>query len=513
MNKSIVRVMAVVAVAGLAAWLSGCQCGQAKPAPAPKAKVVAGCPAVRIEGDQATVSRSFPTGNASSSVVYLESTAPVEVAVGEAFMYTIKATNLTDCPLDDVVVWDKLPEQFELKGSDPKANLLPGNVAEWQLGAMGPNETKTITAQLASKAAGQMTHCAKVKWDTSMCRSITVVAPKLQLAKTLPASVLVCDDIPVKLVVSNTGTGSIRGVTVTDTLPAGLTTPDGKSSVTFDAGVLAAGQAKEFAFVAKAAKPGQYTNAAQAKSEGGMTADATAAVVVKQPVLTIAKTATETQFAGRNIDYAITVTNTGDTDAANVVLTDAVPAGTTFVSATDGGQLVGSTVTWNMAKLAPNGSAKVGMTVRADAMGKITNSATATAVCAAPVTATAATEVKGVPAILLEVVDVADPIEVGGQETYTITVTNQGTIPDTGIKIVATLEDSQAFVSCGGATAGKAEGQVVTFEPLASLAAKARAEWKVTVKALKAGDVRFKVVMTSEFLKRTVEETEATQQY
>jgi hypothetical protein len=48
---------------------------------------------------------------------------------------------------------------------------------------------------------------------------------------------------------------------------------------------------------------------------------------------------------------------------------------------------------------------------------------------------------------------------------------------------------------------------------LASLAPKAKATWQFTVKALKAGDVRFKATLTTAELGRGVEETEATQLY
>ena len=56
-------------------------------------------------------------------------------------------------------------------------------------------------------------------------------------------------------------------------------------------------------------------------------------------------------------------------------------------------------------------------------------------------------------------------------------------------------------------------GNTVTFQPLPSLAPKAKATWRVTVKALKAGDVRFTAVMNTDQLTRPVQETEATHLY
>ncbi|HOK97035.1 MAG TPA: hypothetical protein PKW71_13025, partial [Anaerohalosphaeraceae bacterium] len=109
--------------------------------------------------------------------------------------------------------------------------------------------------------------------------------------------------------------------------------------------------------------------------------------------------------------------------------------------------------------------------------------------------------------------DVSDPIEVGGNETYIITVTNQGSAQDTNISIKAMLEESMQYVSSSGATSGSFADGTVTFAPLPNLAPKAKATWQVVVKAVKPGDVRFKVVMNTDQLSRSVEETEATHFY
>jgi uncharacterized repeat protein (TIGR01451 family) len=213
------------------------------------------------------------------------------------------------------------------------------------------------------------------------------------------------------------------------------------------------------------------------------------------------------------VSYSIKVGNKGDAAAAGTVVTDTLPAGVAFVSATDGGTFANGVVTWNLGSLAPNAEKTVGITGKGTAQGRQCNKADAKATCAEPVSATACTEVKGLAALLLEVIDISDPIEVNGQETYEITVTNQGTAVDTNIKIDCTLEDAQAYVSSSGATAGTATGQKVSFAPLASLAPKAKAQWKVVVKALKAGDIRFAVQLDSDVTERPVNETESTHQY
>jgi len=80
--------------------------------------------------------------------------------------------------------------------------------------------------------------------------------------------------------------------------------------------------------------------------------------------------------------------------------------------------------------------------------------------------------------------------------------------------VTCALEDSMQFVSAGGATQpASTAGQKVVFAPLASLNAKAAATWKVTVKALKEGDVRFGAVLNADQLERDVQETESTHFY
>src|SRR5205823_5284288 len=52
--------------------------------------------------------------------------------------------------------------------------------------------------------------------------------------------------------------------------------------------------------------------------------------------LAITKTGPATANAGANVTYTLSVTNNGPSDAQNVLLTDTLPAGETFMSASEG---------------------------------------------------------------------------------------------------------------------------------------------------------------------------------
>lgn len=453
-------------------------------------------------------SRIYPSGG----VVRLDMQMPREVTAGAAFDHTLKVTNLTDTIVTDVVVTERLPKNYKFQRSDPSAKADETKLV-WTLDSMDPKAVQLITVSGVATSADCLTHCATVTFQVPACASAEIIEPKLALTKTAPREVTLCDPFPVKFVVSNNGTGSVQGVKVQDTLPAGLTTADGRREVLFDAGTLAAGQSKEQTIQLKASKTGEYVNKAVATSASGMKAEAATTTTVRQPVLAITKSGPEKQYAGRPLTYKITVTNKGDSAAVNTVVEDTIPQGIPAVQASAGGTVSGSKVVWQLGTLAPNASRELTVSYTASQIGTLSNTATARAVCADQVTASATTAIQGIAAVLLEVVDTMDPVEIGSQTTYIITATNQGSIPSTDIEIVATLEEAQEFVSADGATSPTVQGRTIKFAPLGSLAARQKAAWRVVVKAAKPGDVRFTVAMNTAELGRPVDETEATQQY
>jgi len=328
----------------------------------------------------------------------------------------------------------------------------------------------------------------------------------------MPAEVILCDPIPVKLAVKNTGSSALTNVRVTDELPEGLAA-GGRRSVAFDAGSLRPGESKEFTFNATAGRTGKFTNPAKATSAEGLTAEDSKAVTVHQPVLEIACTAPAERFAGRPIEVCYTVKNTGDAPAAGTVVEVAMPSGASFRGASPGGTQSGGRVMWDLGTLAPGASKEVCLNAVSESIGTVTFSGSVKGTCAKPVSTTCSTKISGIPAILLEVIDIEDPIEVGKTETYQIEVTNQGSATDTNVRITCELEDAQEFVSGSGATAVTGQGRTVTMAPLAALPAKEKAVWRVVVKANKAANVRFKTSLLSDQLTRPVEETESTNQY
>ncbi len=335
----------------------------------------------------------------------------------------------------------------------------------------------------------------------------------LAITKSMPPEATLCDPFEVTLIVRNQGLGTLNQVKVTDTLPAGLRTAKGDTSLVLDAGTLKPGAGTEFKFQLVAASAGVFENRVAVTSAEGGTAEATATTRVFAPSLALACAAPGSALINRPVEICLTVTNSGDAPDPQVIVRLPVPAGSTFTTATEGGTLADGVVTWNLAALPAHTARQVCATFTSPQPTSLAFTPSAHGQCAPATDSSCATEVRGIFAILLEVIDLADPVEVGQHVTYEIQVTNQGSSNGTQIKLTCPLPETQEFVSGSGPTTVRAEGGTVLIEPLATLAPKEKATWRVVAKAAKGGDTRFKVLLTSDQFSRPIEEYEATEQY
>lgn len=234
-------------------------------------------------------------------------------------------------------------------------------------------------------------------------------------------------------------------------------------------------------------------------------------LVASSPMVEISKKCPQLRYLGRDATFEITIANRGSGPAVNVVVSDVIAGGTEFVSADNNGVREGNNIVWRVGTLDAGQVRTLKVSVRCVTIGPVRNTAKVT--YCAEAAAECGFEIKGIPAILLECVDDPDPIEIGTQLTYTITVTNQGSQTGTNIKVECIVPPEQEFVKAGGATAGTAEGRNVKFATLPALAPKAKAAFTITVKGIKEADSRFRVKMMSDQTETPVEETESTHIY
>jgi uncharacterized repeat protein (TIGR01451 family) len=232
-----------------------------------------------------------------------------------------------------------------------------------------------------------------------------------------------------------------------------------------------------------------------------------------RPALALDCDVPATAPATRPVNVCLTLRNTGDDIESNSIVTLALPAGATATNVTDNGAVTATSVSWQISNLPVNTAKQVCAGITAPAGGDLVFNSTAAGSRGESAQSSCGTTLFGVHAILVEVVDLHDPIEVGREVTYVITITNQGDAPDTNLRVTCTIPDSQIFVRASGDTAVHVDDKAITMEPLPSLDGKAVAKWRISTLALRPDDSRFKVEVTGDQFTTPVDREESTQLY
>ncbi len=459
---------------------------------------------------------AYPTGEIATSAVMVDLLTPATARLGQNYEYQIHVTNLTNNALQNVVVNNDNFQNLGMVSSSPAAATNSGGKAVWNLGDFAAQETKVIKVTAKADKAGISSNCLGVTYNNVLCGAVQIVEPKLELSKTATPEALACDPIVLTYTASNKGTAVLENVVIKDTLPAGLTTADGKNTVELPVGTLAAGQSVDRTVSVKADKTGKFESAASAASGEVTAASKPAATVVRKPALAVTcAPASGKVFIGRDVTFNVTVKNTSDAVAAASKVTAALPAGSTLVSASDGGKAVGNGITWDLGNVAAGQERKLTFTVKPTGSGSVKSSVAVSGTCVDAKTSECAADVVGIPALLLSGGDDPDPVVLGDNTVYTLVLTNQGTAPLTNVKLVCTMDegDTMQYVSSEGPTTGTASGKTITFATIPTIAPKETRTYKVTIKALKEGQVSFKAEVNSTEITRTLIKTETTNFY
>ena len=187
------------------------------------------------------------------------------------------------------------------------------------------------------------------------------------------------------------------------------------------------------------------------------------------------------------------------------------------MNSSDGGRhdFASRTVSWFVGDLTPGQSREVSMEVVAVNTGEHKHKATVTAARGLKNDAEIITRVEGLSALLMELVDLDDPVEVGSETAYEIRVTNTGSKTETNLRLICTIPDKMEFRGAKGAADCKfqVKGKEVIFEVVPRLAPRADAIYRVKVRGIAPGDLRFLARITADGLTVPVHKEESTKVY
>jgi uncharacterized repeat protein (TIGR01451 family) len=367
--------------------------------------------------------------------------------------------------------------------------VLDGDTVTWALGNLNPGSTgerhATVSVDgivaagsiLATEAAFADTASSSVTFESAT--RVEAEIPLELVVVANPDPVRPGETLDLELTVTNTGAFARSDVLLRLEIPDDMVslsenriTGNGiincpgnnfcepQERGTFEIGTLAAGEGVTFTVPARMA--GTTTDGTVASFEADVT-DSTGDIresgaslaVTNARVLELALTPSRNPVEPEDtVTYALTFglleTATG---APGATLALPLPAGTTFVSASDGGTLDKGVVEWSVGNLNPGDGGERYVTVSVDAgtdLGSIVEASACFSDASSPVrevTFVAATRVQ--PANPLEIVVTASPDAVRPGETMDveITVTNTGPFDRTGVVVTLEIPDGLTALS------------------------------------------------------------------
>jgi uncharacterized repeat protein (TIGR01451 family) len=416
-----------------------------------------------------------------------------------------------------MTVRDSVPDGVQYVRSDPPATV-DGNQLIWTLAPLAGGRSHSLQAVVRTTKPGPVTNTAVVQTRDGLRAehqaTTEVTVPQIGVQIKAPESAVLGSPLTYEIAVTNPGNGPATNVVLVDDFDGGLEHDTRANPLRMPVGVLAPGETKTIPLTLTARQAGRFMNRVVATADGNLTAKAEHAVAVQKAQVQVQLQGPKTRFLNREADWTITVNNAGEMPLANVVVRDQLPPELAFVSAGQGGQLVRNEVVWNLGTLQPGEQKAVQVKTNAVKMTpKALHVAVATADPGLKAQAESAIEINGLPAFRMEVSDRDDPVEVGGRTGYRIEVTNQGSLPGNQVTVAAVVPPQLRVVTANGPAQPRIEAGRVTFPPVDSLPPGQKMVYTVEVQALQAGDVRFRVELTSSTLTEPVIEEESTNVY
>jgi uncharacterized repeat protein (TIGR01451 family) len=439
--------------------------------------------------------------------------APAEIQVGKPAVFRVEVKNTGRVAAQGVEIRDQVPKGTQLLETNPKASIGARGELVWTLGKVEPGAAVSVEAKLMPVAEGEIGSVATVHFAAAASVRTVATKPQLVVETTGPKQVMIDDAMTLVITVSNPGTGVATGVVIEEHVPPGMQHPAG-AELEYQVGELRPGQSQTLELKLTAARAGAMSNVLIARADGLAQVQKEMPLEVVAPELKLAMSGPKNRYLERQATYELTVSNPGSAPARDVRLVAQLPNGLKFVNANNNGHYdeTTRTVHWALAELPVNETGTVQLTTLPVAIGQQTVCFRGTAERALTVEQEQQVSIDGIAAIRFQVVDVDDPIEIGGETTYEVHVLNQGSKDATNVRVTVTLPAGlQPIAAEGpGSLRHALEGNQIAFEPLARLSPKVDATYRVRVQGREAGDHRIRVQLQTDELQSPVTKEEST---
>jgi uncharacterized repeat protein (TIGR01451 family) len=444
----------------------------------------------------------------------IEKTAPSEIQVGKEATFQIKVRNVGRAAAHDVVVLDRVPKGTRFVNAAPSATQSPEGQLLWQLGTLQPGDESLVSVHLMPTVEGEIGSVAQVVFQAQASARTICTKPELTVQHTGPQKALIGDTVTFDITVTNPGSGAATGVVLEEDVPEGLGHVAGRE-LEFEIGTLRPGETRQMQLTLKAEKPGVIENVLLVRGDANLIAKDALQLEIVAPALDVSLSGPKIRYLERPATYEVAVSNPGTAPAREIELVTYLPKGLKFVSADHKGQYEAQNhaVYWSLEELPPDQTGVATLTLLPVETGEQKLTLEGRAEMGLQNSSEAVVQVDSLAELQFTVRDEADPIEVGSDTVYLITLTNSGSSAATNIQLAVNLPSQLKPVGGDGPTRVTVQGTELAIDPLARLGPGEEAVYKLRVQGLDAGPQRVQVQLQTAEVPLAVTREEITRVY
>lgn len=454
--------------------------------------------ATQFDPDTSNNSDDFQTDVDPSADLEITKSGPATTDVNNNISYQLLVENNGPSDASNVQVVDDLPNGVTYLSNNAGCLHSSGTVL-CDIGdlANGSFETITITVSVDLASAGtSLVNDSSVEGDqydpdpsnnTSEFTTDVSPAADMEIVKTAPANVNPTNNLQYTLVVRNNGPSAATNVVVTDELPAGVNYVSDDAScshlagtVTCNLGPFAVDEEQTIQIITNVpigSVDSTLTNNSEVEADEfdpdtSNNSDEAVTNVNLASDLQITKTGPTTADVNDNLIYTLVATNNGPSDATGVVVSDDLPAGVDYVSNDAGCSVAGQTVTCSLGALANGASQTIEIVASVRVSSADTVLTNNTDITGDQFDQDPDNNTDDLNTVTAAAADLAvtktgpATVDVDGNITYNLNVSNNGPSPATNVAAIDQLPTGVSFVS---ASSGCSEAASVVTCAIGSL--------------------------------------------
>lgn len=420
-----------------------------------------------------------------------------EVNVGQECKCSLVVKNNGKAEAKDILVDAFFPRTVRLIDASPFPTESKDHLS-WAFEHFDAGEEKTIEITMIPAKRGDLATSATVRFTGVASNVLKVEEPQLSVALSGPKQVMVGETVTSVVTVSNPGSGVAHDVVVHAVIPEAFEHARGPR-VEIGVGSLGPGESREVRLALAAVGSGDSVIHVEARGAGSLIQRTAGTISVAAPQLAVEVTGPALRYINRHAQYAVNVHNEGAATANNVRVVHVIPEGFEFVRADKGGKFdsASGTVSWYVGRLEGGQETILAVELSAKQIGNFQHHVQVSGEHGSIANAKLDSRIDGTAALVMEVIDLDDPVEVGAETAYEIRIRNEGSKAAQSVRLDCELPQGLAVIDTTGPSEHRVEKGLLQFRPIDELPAGAKTVYRVKIAGKIPGNLRMRARLTS----------------